>query len=151
MFRVLPALVALVVLGLVAAPIAAAADLEDAVVREINRVRVERDLGRLRAHEGLAAAADRWSQAMASAGDLAHSLTLGDRLKAAAPNQEIWAENLAWMPLGGPVTTARRTVRAWLRSPPHRAVLLMGRLDLVGVGTMADGPYVYVTADFAGR
>ena len=130
---------------------ARAGGLDDAVVREVNRVRAEHGFGRLREHEGLAGTAEDWSQTMASTDTLAHPLDLLRRLSAVAPSRHLLAENLALMPhKGGPGATARRTVRAWLRSPPHREVLFLPRLDLVGVGAAGDGALVYITADFAG-
>ena len=46
--------------------------------------------------------------------------------------------------------TGRRTISAWLHSPPHRHNLLSPRVDIVGLGTAGAGRGVYVTADFAG-
>jgi len=59
-------------------------------------------------------------------------------------------ENLALMPRG---TGARAIVRAWMHSPPHRAVMLDPAYHRVGVaganGSMGAGGAYVVTADFA--
>jgi uncharacterized protein YkwD len=59
-------------------------------------------------------------------------------------------ETLALMPRH---VTARRVVRAWLRSPGHRAVLLDASFRRIGVcgtkGSIGSRPAFAVTADFA--
>jgi uncharacterized protein YkwD len=135
-----------------AGPAPALADapgLEQATLREINRARVDDGLGRLRAHDGLTETAERQSEWMAANNVLAHPADLVGRLRNATPHQEVWGETLAWMP-GSRETLARRTVRAWLRSAPHRQVLLTGSLQLAGVAAVRGGGGVFVTADFAG-
>jgi uncharacterized protein YkwD len=59
-------------------------------------------------------------------------------------------ETLALMPRH---VSARRVVRAWLRSPGHRAVLLDASFRRIGVaganGSMGRGSALAITADFA--
>jgi uncharacterized protein YkwD len=61
-------------------------------------------------------------------------------------------EALALMPRH---TSARAVVRAWMHSPPHRAVLLdpaYRRLGVAGAnGSMVGGTACVITADFATR
>jgi uncharacterized protein YkwD len=128
---------------------ASAGALEQATLREINKARAEHDLGRLQAHSGLAAAAEDQSQWMAAHDVLGHRYDLLDRLRSVTPSQDVWGETVAWMP-GGRATMARRTVRAWLRSPPHREILLMAPLQLAGIAEATGDDGVFITADFAG-
>ena len=140
----------LVVLGSAVPSDAAASDLERALLRELNRTRVAHHRGRLRAHRGLAHAAARHSRAMARRRQLAHAPDWARPLRRATPRAHFWAENLAMMPTGGVAAVARRTISAWLHSPPHRHNLLSPRVDIVGLGSAGAGQGVYVTADFAG-
>jgi uncharacterized protein YkwD len=48
-------------------------------------------------------------------------------------------EVLAWGV--GSRSTARGTVRAWLRSPSHRHILLSGRYGQLGIGTQLGTPF----------
>jgi uncharacterized protein YkwD len=61
-------------------------------------------------------------------------------------------ETLALMPRH---TSARSVVRAWMHSPPHRAVLLDPAYRRIGVaganGNMGNGSACVITADFATR
>jgi uncharacterized protein YkwD len=145
------ALISIAMLVCVLAPAgpAFAGDFEDALLREIDDARVERGLDGLREHNGLDRAADDQATWMAAANVLAHRPDLLGRLRPACPHQRLWGENLAWMPRGGHL--AKRTVRAWLRSPPHRELLLTRKLDVVGVGAVGGDGGVYVAAEFAGR
>ena len=128
---------------------ARAGALEQATLREINETRVEHGLGRLQMHEGLSAAAADQSRWMADNDVLGHRPGLLDRLRAVTPAQDVWGETVAWMP-GSRTTMARRTVRAWLRSPAHREILLMAPLRLAGVAEARGDDGVFITADFAG-
>ena len=128
---------------------ALATAVEQATVREINAARAAHDLGRVRADDGLAEAADDQSRWMAANDVLGHRAGLEDRLGAAVPGADLWGETVAWMP-GSRSTLARRTVHAWLRSPAHRAILLMPDMRAAGVGEATGDDGVFVTADFAG-
>src|SRR5689334_17224720 len=134
---------------LLASPAADAGPMEDATLREINNVRVEHDLGRLTAHAGLATAAADQSSWMADHDVLGHRYDLLTRLKAVAPRADVWGEVVAWMP-GSRATIARRTVRAWMRSPAHREILLMRPLRLAGIAEAHGDDGLFITADFAG-
>lgn len=123
--------------------------MEDATLREINRARAEHDLGRLQGHDGLAAAAADQSRWMADHDVLGHRYDLLDRLRSATPRQDVWGETVAWMP-GSRTTIAKRTVRAWLRSPAHREILLMPPLQLAGIAEARGDDGYFITADFAG-
>ena len=51
--------------------------------------------------------------------------------------------------------SARRVVRMWMSSPPHRAILLSGRYRRIGLakrtGTLGSMRACVVTADFASK
>jgi uncharacterized protein YkwD len=51
-----------------------------------------------------------------------------------------WGENLA---AGPRRMTARRTVKSWLNSPPHRATMLRGSYEDVGVALQRSGGHAY--------
>ena len=135
--------------ALFAAPIAHAGSMEDATLREINKARAAHDLGHLQGHDGLATVAQDQSNWMASHDVLGHRYDLLDRLRSVTPRQDVWGEVVAWMP-GSRSTIARRTVRAWMRSPPHREILMMRPLQLAGIAEARGDDGVFITADFAG-
>ena len=140
----------LVALGhAVPADATAASNVERSVLRAINRTRHDHHRGRLRAQGGLARAASRHSASMARSGRLAHAPDWARPLRRVTPHARMWAENLAQIPAGTPASIARRTVLAWLHSPPHRRNLLSPRLDVVGLGAQNGSAGVFVTADFA--
>ena len=128
---------------------ARAGAMEDATLREINEARADHGLGRLQSHRGLANAAEDQSRWMADHDVLGHRYDLLDRLRAVTPRQDVWGETVAWMP-GSRSTIARRTVRAWMRSPAHREILLMAPLQLAGIAEARGDDGVFLTADFAG-
>jgi len=159
--RVLLAGLALLLSLLAAAPPAAARAPWRNMLREVNRVRVDHGLPRLRMAFSLWSAARRHSRAMVRQDYFAHvgpaGSTLALRLRRAHfVTRGAWAaaETLAWgVGRGG---GARVTVRRWLRSPEHRAILLSRRYRLVGA-SRARGTFLGVrdarvwTADFAHR
>ena len=51
-----------------------------------------------------------------------------------------WGENLA---AGSRRMTARRTVKSWLNSPPHRATMLQGSYEHIGVALERSGRHAY--------
>lgn len=131
------------------APPALAGGVEQATLREINAARAGHELGRLQFDDGLSDAATDQSRWMAANDVLGHRPGLENRLGPLVPGADLWGETVAWMP-GSRTTLARRTVRAWLRSPPHRAILLMPRMQVVGIGEATGDDGVFLTADFAG-
>jgi uncharacterized protein YkwD len=65
--------------------------------------------------------------------------------------RRVVGETLAWG--AGTYATAAMTVRMWMASPPHRAIILNGSFRLVGIGrklgSYAGSSGAMVTADFA--
>jgi uncharacterized protein YkwD len=106
---------------------------------------VEREINAQRAAEGLPAVqTDRRLRRLARSQArrvirrdvLAHTTAagtpVGDRLERKMGPLRAAGEVLAFMPTG--MTTADAVVRAWMNSPPHRAVLMARNLREVGVG-----------------
>jgi uncharacterized protein YkwD len=138
---------------------------EMVLLHEINRVRARRGLPGLRASGLLAAAAQHHSRRMARQGFFDHDSPNGSpfwkRVGRFYPSRGFnrWSvgENLAY---GSPGLSAAGTVRAWMKSPGHRANLLSGAWREIGLAAMhaASAPGVYrgrrttiVTADFGTR
>jgi uncharacterized protein YkwD len=119
----------------------------DAMLCEIARVRERSDERPLRAHEQLDLAAARHAADMFERRYFSHVSPgggdLGDRARRAGfvrPGCS-WGvgEILAWGT--GARSSAREIVRAWLRSPPHRRILLSDRYGRLGLGTQLGTPF----------
>jgi uncharacterized protein YkwD len=131
-----------------AAPAADAptSELAAAVNCRIAGIRADRDLSRLRHQRRLGAAARRYAADMAERDFFSHVSPEGgrlrDRLIAAGyvDEQCSWhvGEVLAWG--SGGDASAGWTVRAWMRSGPHRRILLGSDYDEIGVGVAHGAP-----------
>jgi len=128
---------------------------EIAIVREINRIRRAHRLPTVKLTAPLARVARRHSSLMLKHNALSHSSFDGSsfstRLQRAG-KRRTYGETLAWAPDGADVN-ARSLLRLWLRSAPHRHVLMNGRLRRVGVGrvygSMGAQRGNAITADFS--
>jgi uncharacterized protein YkwD len=147
-------------------PMQREAALEQGLLREVNRVRVDRGLRPLVVSRGLQAAAAFQSRVLISQGLFDHDSTAGgtfaDRLRHFYPlgSSSAWSvgENLLWSADGIDATTA---VTLWLDSPVHRRIMLDAAWREFGVGALgapaAPGVYasagavVVVTMDFGTR
>jgi uncharacterized protein YkwD len=107
---------------------AAAAETNTAIVKRVNAVRASHALAPLRMSRSLDRAAAAHCAEMLSGGALSHG-SLGPRLEQYT-SATTFGETIAWMPSAAVGTV----VRAWLQSPPHRAVLLSRRFHRIGVG-----------------
>ena len=121
---------------------------ETAIVREINHERRTHGLRALRVDRRLSRVADRHSRTMLRLDALTHAPALRARMSGAARRR--YSETLAWVPgTGGAVGV----VAMWMRSSPHRAVVLDGTLRRIGVGrvpgVMAGSGGWAVTAEFS--
>ena len=128
----------------------AAGNTSSAIVRRVNDIRTQHGLARLKVTPELSqAAAAHCSEMMAGEG-LSHG-TLQARLEHYF-SAGTYGETIAWMPIG-PASGAGAVVRAWMNSPPHRAVLLSRRFDRIGVaaqrGTMGGQRGTSFTIDVA--
>lgn len=124
---------------------AAATRSERAIVRLLNAERSRYGLPRLRLSSALTRAAQAHSWNCLRSNSLSH--TTGRITSARASG-----EALAWSQRGAG-SGARSIVNLWMRSAPHRAIVLNGNFRRVGVGRVRGklGPTagVMVTADFA--
>ena len=141
------------------------AQLQGALLAQINAFRAAHGLARLRVSVALDAVADGHSAQMARIGYFSHSSANGQSFSAriarvySPRGYRSWSvgENLVW---GGPDIGAARAFRLWLASPPHRANLLNASWREVGLGAVhsssapgvyGGGPATIVTADFGAR
>jgi uncharacterized protein YkwD len=122
---------------------------ERAVVRAINRARAAHGLRALRSHRRLARAADAHTRSMLRSDYFSHG-AFSSRVRRYVSFRRI-GETIA-------MTTrcsARKVVRMWLNSPPHRAVLLTSGFRRIGVGRrkgrLGATRACLVTADFGSR
>lgn len=133
----------------------AASTAEIAIVREINRVRRAHRLRPVKLTAPLTRVARRHSSLMLKHNALSHSSFDGSsfstRLQRAG-KRRAYGETLAWAPHGAGVN-AKSLLRLWLRSAPHRKVLMNGQLRRVGVGrvygTLGTQRGNAITADFS--
>jgi uncharacterized protein YkwD len=135
------------------------------ILREVNRVRGHHGLKPLARSRQLSNAAAKHSRSMAVDGYFAHESADGSvfwqRIKHYYParGHSYWAvgENIVW---ASPKLSARRAVKMWMKSRPHRKNLLSKRWREIGLAAVhapnAPGTYDHlaatiVTADFGVR
>jgi uncharacterized protein YkwD len=106
---------------------------ERRVQRQVNKRRAARDLPKVRiVSECLDGYAEDWAETIAQTGLMVHR----DQTVILASCELSWAgENLA----RGTDLTPKSTVKAWMDSPDHRAVLLKRRANRAGIGVRKDG------------
>jgi uncharacterized protein YkwD len=121
----------------------------------LNQERRRHGLGLLRHDENLARAARRFSGAMVRGGFFGHTSpggsTMVNRIREAGYRARTLGETIAWG--SGSRATPAAIVRGWLNSPGHRAIILDGSFDEVGLGVAIGSPFGHgssatVTADF---
>jgi uncharacterized protein YkwD len=140
--------------------------LEGTVVQELNRVRVAHGLTVLRVSPGLRAAARGHSRSMLEQGFFAHDSADGtafsERIRRhyASTGWRMWTVGEALLASEGREVDAHAIVAAWLRSPPHREIILSPTWRDTGIGALyaptAPNEYggaatIAVTADFGLR
>jgi uncharacterized protein YkwD len=176
---VAPALAVLAIASAAAAPAGARSDhhlrrqravsamrvLEAQVLVDVNRLRIQRGLGRLRFSPKLTAAAKQHSREMGRKGYFSHNSANGSafwrRIERFYPSRgyRSWTvgENLLW---SSPGVDAQGALKMWMQSPEHRANLLNRGWREVGLAAVhvASAPGTYgglgvtiVTADFGAR
>jgi uncharacterized protein YkwD len=131
---------------------------ERAIVRGINAKRAHYGLARVAVSRPLSRAADYHSWEMLDANYFAHESRNGGSFSARISrytHKHALGETLAM--LGGKCRrgSARRIVRMWMHSPPHRAILLSSSYRRVGLGKrtgkLGGSRACVVTADFSSR
>jgi uncharacterized protein YkwD len=130
-------------------PASASASTQSGIVRSVNQVRAQHGLRPFRMSPALGRAAGAHSAAMLAGGGLSHG-SLQSRLRRYL-SAATYGEAIAWMP--GSAGTPASVVGAWLRSPPHRAILLSAQFRRIGVGAaygrMGGQPGTSFTLDVA--
>jgi uncharacterized protein YkwD len=120
----------------------AAADARGALLCAVNRARAQHGLPALGSDRHLRRAARGHARDMVRRHYFAHQRpggpSLADRLRAAGWHGNDAGEALAWG--CGSAATASATVRAWLNSAPHRAILLSAAYSKAGIGLVARAP-----------
>jgi uncharacterized protein YkwD len=120
----------------------APANARGALLCAVNRVRARHGLPAFGSDRHLRRAARGQARDMVRRHYFAHQRpggpSLNDRLRAAGWHGNNAGEALAWG--CGASSTAGATVRAWLNSPPHRAILLSAAYSKAGIGLVARAP-----------
>jgi uncharacterized protein YkwD len=121
---------------------ASPAKLRSALLCLVNRKRTAEGLKALARDRKLRRAATRHARDMVRRDYFAHQRPGGpdltERLERAGWNGSAWGETLAYG-CGG-AGSPKRTLRAWMKSPSHRAVILSGTYRRGGIGVGAEAP-----------
>jgi len=125
----------------------------------INKKRTARGLRKLRRVKTLNRTARKHSRLMRDRRCFAHRCPgegdLGKRIAKAGYGYRIAGENIAWA--GGRNATPKWIVRAWMRSPGHRANILRRDFRDTGIGVVRGapvrfaGPAITITQNFGRR
>jgi uncharacterized protein YkwD len=122
------AILSLVGWALAAPSAAQAGSAQKEMVRAVNGARASHGLKPLRRAPRLARSARAYARWMLRANYFGHQRRIRTRARF-----RLLGETLAWH--SGWRKRVRRTLRAWLHSPPHRALILGGRFRWIGAGT----------------
>ncbi|MCU1345980.1 MAG: Allergen V5/Tpx family protein [Acidimicrobiia bacterium] len=119
----------------------AVAPMNDQVRGLINQARAGNGAAALAVNDVLTGRAQAWAEHLASVGQLSHTADLAAGL---TMHWRVLGENVGY---GGNVATV---CDAFLKSPSHRANVLDGRFNIVGVGVAVDGRgRTFVVQEFA--
>jgi uncharacterized protein YkwD len=129
---------------------------ERKVIRIVNRIRARHGLRRLRPNHRLAMAASTHTGDMLRRDFFSHSSSdgtdMGSRVRRYTGTKRWIGENIVAM---SGRATARKAVRMWMHSPPHRAVLLSPSGRRIGIGKrrgrLGSSPLAVMTADLSSR
>ncbi len=120
-------------------PLVALTEYENRIAFQVNKKRKSADLRPVRFFETCVdRTSERWVAHLVDIGDLVHR-NLGKVLKKC--DLEWVGETL----VRGTALQPGAAVKAWMASPPHRAVLMKPRARLAGVGTLLDADGRLVT------
>jgi hypothetical protein len=115
---------------------------DDAVRCEINKIRAAHGLAAIRTTTPLRVAAQRHSEDMVRRRYFAHvspsGQTVTERVKRAGYRSRRVGENIGWG--SGNAATPRAIVAAWMKSPPHRRIILTPDFREGGVGVAHGAP-----------
>ena len=119
-----------------------AGKLRSALMCVVNRKRAANGLGRLKADRRIQRAATRHARDMQRHNYFGHQRPggpdLSSRLERAGWHGRAAGETIAYG--CGPLASPKATLRAWMNSPPHRAIILSGTYHHGGVGVVGSAP-----------
>jgi uncharacterized protein YkwD len=119
-----------------------AGKLRSALMCVVNRKRAANGLSALKVDRRIQRAAGRHARDMAKHNYFAHQRPGGPdlttRLHRAGWHGSAWGENIAYG--CGSLASPKATLRAWMNSPPHRAILLSSTYRHAGVGVVGSAP-----------
>ena len=129
---------------------------ERAVLKQINVIRAQHGLHKLRRHRGLARAADVKALEVATTKVLSHAspdgTSMDQRVRQYVRASAV-GETLGYVPAKS--DQAKRIVDGWMASPGHRAALLSPGFRRVGVGRrktdLGTGKIAIIALDLASR
>lgn len=120
---------------------------EQDLFRLTNQARAQAGVPQLEWNEWLAQAARKHAAETARRGQLSHQFPgepgMRDRIAATGLRFNASAENVAFGP------SAAEIQDDWMHSPPHRANLLDGKYNAVGIAVVRQGNTMYAVSDFA--
>jgi uncharacterized protein YkwD len=121
---------------------ASAGKLRSALLCLVNRKRAANGLGSIKLDRRMQRAATRHARDMVRSHYFAHRRPGGpdltERLRRARWHGSAWGETIAYG--CGRAGTPRATVRTWMRSPSHRAILLSSTYRHGGIGVAESAP-----------
>lgn len=119
-----------------------AGKLRSALMCVVNRKRAASGLAALKVDRRIQRAATRHARDMQKHNYFAHQRAGGpdltSRLHRAGWYGKAWGETIAYG--CGPLASPKATLRAWMNSPPHRAIILSGTYRDGGVGVVDSAP-----------
>jgi uncharacterized protein YkwD len=116
----------------VAAPAGAHANAQNRMLDAVNAIRAQHGLGAFAGSRSLNRSAGRYARWMLRADYFGHQSSIR-----ASSRFSLLGENLAWHP--GRRSRVRNTVRRWMNSPPHRALILHSGFRWLGAGIARGG------------
>ncbi len=121
-------------------------EFEDRILVEINKARARRDLPKVKVFQSCVDKyAERWATRLKRIDDLVHR----DLTTVLEGCDLHWAGETL---VSGTLLTPSGAVRAWLDSPPHRAVILKERARLAGIGVTVNATgKVFAVLNFGDR
>lgn len=130
-------------------------DFEKQIMKLTNQERARQKLPPYKLVEKLADCARAHSLEMAELKYFSHTSptdgleTKRDRVKAVGLNPALIAENIYMSEGITPEQAVQKAMKAWMKSPGHRANILSAQYTQIGVGLVVSGKQIYVTQVFS--
>lgn len=122
--------------------------IERRITQLVNKERTKAGLGKVERRAKIVRVARSWSVTQARQGNLAHNPTYAQDIPSGWSRA---SENVAWTTAKGSAKKlAKRIVKAWMRSPGHRANILDPHVTKTGVGVARSSRHGwYFTQNFS--